>query len=563
MAETSNVLTAMFIVGLFLTALIFLEIDRLQRAGQATQETQNYSEEKRLEQSLDSLLKMTEPQTKETIGELIADYAYYGPVDVNYEGKTIQYGPIIEALFDGFYGKENYYSKILEIENAEGEIIPIEIGTKKEKEDQYCFERNIMRPDRKPHRFTFCIYKNRAPHEIIINKDKSPPVAIITATPNTCSQTPFMISFSGLASYDPDGGAIMAYKWEIDGKDAGTQVQFNYTFSGNGKHTIKLTVTDDESQTGSAEKEMVCQDNPVNCGDNICSGTETCTTCQQDCGPCPGCGNNTCDNGETCSSCPQDCGDCSGSWTFVLVPVNWSGTSASFTQTATQHYDSFINGAGLQSCQGKFAKIILDPADSNCLAPELKTCMCTEWLGVLTKIRNCAQKAGYTYNESKMRILGITTDNICTYKVENGQCTVPQPNVAGYTTGWGAYPVISETIDTTISAHETGHTFKLCDQYYNYVWTDQNAQLASKGGCKNYYPDGSTHCTEYGPLTTKCSDNTTLCAAGDCQGSMCKGRKIPVGSQTGRSSMSFAGQTAPRLFDCFETTAIKSAVGCG
>ncbi|HEV8324180.1 MAG TPA: hypothetical protein VG389_21355 [Myxococcota bacterium] len=44
------------------------------------------------------------------------------------------------------------------------------------------------------------------------------------------------------------------------------------------------------------------------CGNGICSGTETCSTCPSDCGAC--CGNGVCGGGETCSSCPGDCGAC-------------------------------------------------------------------------------------------------------------------------------------------------------------------------------------------------------------------------------------------------------------
>jgi hypothetical protein len=47
------------------------------------------------------------------------------------------------------------------------------------------------------------------------------------------------------------------------------------------------------------------------CGDGLCSGAETCSSCPADCGACPtGCGNGTCDADETCDSCAADCGAC-------------------------------------------------------------------------------------------------------------------------------------------------------------------------------------------------------------------------------------------------------------
>jgi subtilisin family serine protease len=47
------------------------------------------------------------------------------------------------------------------------------------------------------------------------------------------------------------------------------------------------------------------------CGDKICNGLETCTTCSTDCGVCPpSCGDHTCNGTETCTTCSTDCGAC-------------------------------------------------------------------------------------------------------------------------------------------------------------------------------------------------------------------------------------------------------------
>lgn len=48
------------------------------------------------------------------------------------------------------------------------------------------------------------------------------------------------------------------------------------------------------------------------CGDGACNGDETCATCEADCGPCEYCGDGICNNGETCSTCEEDCGSCGG-----------------------------------------------------------------------------------------------------------------------------------------------------------------------------------------------------------------------------------------------------------
>ncbi len=46
------------------------------------------------------------------------------------------------------------------------------------------------------------------------------------------------------------------------------------------------------------------------CGDYVCDGSETCASCDGDCGPCSYCGDSFCDSGESCSTCSTDCGAC-------------------------------------------------------------------------------------------------------------------------------------------------------------------------------------------------------------------------------------------------------------
>jgi hypothetical protein len=49
---------------------------------------------------------------------------------------------------------------------------------------------------------------------------------------------------------------------------------------------------------------------PGTCGDHVCNDDETCFTCPEDCGLCPGCGDGRCEGNETCASCAPDCGVC-------------------------------------------------------------------------------------------------------------------------------------------------------------------------------------------------------------------------------------------------------------
>jgi hypothetical protein len=57
-------------------------------------------------------------------------------------------------------------------------------------------------------------------------------------------------------------------------------------------------------------------DNPPEpfCGDDVCSLTENCSSCSQDCGLCPAfCGDDYCDLDENCLTCSDDCGTCPAS----------------------------------------------------------------------------------------------------------------------------------------------------------------------------------------------------------------------------------------------------------
>jgi beta propeller repeat protein len=71
-----------------------------------------------------------------------------------------------------------------------------------------------------------------------------------------------------------------------------------------------------ESRYGNFDIFMFTIENPPApyCGDTICNGAETCSSCPGDCGTCPPpepyCGDTICNGGETCSSCPGDCGIC-------------------------------------------------------------------------------------------------------------------------------------------------------------------------------------------------------------------------------------------------------------
>ena len=93
---------------------------------------------------------------------------------------------------------------------------------------------------------------------------------------------------------------------------------------------LTMTFTDGLLVTSDAGGDPFCGDQVCNgaetcttcaadcgdcCGDGVCKNGETCTTCAADCGVCPVCGDGQCNGAETCGTCEADCGACpSGDW---------------------------------------------------------------------------------------------------------------------------------------------------------------------------------------------------------------------------------------------------------
>jgi len=78
---------------------------------------------------------------------------------------------------------------------------------------------------------------------------------------------------------------------------------------GNGTCAGSETCTSCEADCGECPVQL------EGCGDDTCAVGEDCASCQADCGACPpppppSCGNDTCGDDETCSSCEEDCGEC-------------------------------------------------------------------------------------------------------------------------------------------------------------------------------------------------------------------------------------------------------------
>ena len=89
-----------------------------------------------------------------------------------------------------------------------------------------------------------------------------------------------------------------------------------FHFAAGGGQFVRLfdnnaSVTVASGQRISADALRLTPSGPQ-CGDHTCNGTETCTTCPQDCGACPSCGDGICNGTETCATCLADCDACCG-----------------------------------------------------------------------------------------------------------------------------------------------------------------------------------------------------------------------------------------------------------
>ncbi len=91
--------------------------------------------------------------------------------------------------------------------------------------------------------------------------------------------------------------------------------------------------TEDLVAGGDPESEVDILEARAVCGDNVCRGKESCSSCPSDCGVCVGsCGDGVCSATETCTSCSSDCGTCPAPGSFTHLGTH-PGASAQSTPT--------------------------------------------------------------------------------------------------------------------------------------------------------------------------------------------------------------------------------------
>ncbi len=79
--------------------------------------------------------------------------------------------------------------------------------------------------------------------------DPNAPIAIYSVVGQTQGSTPFIATFDGSASYDPDGGPL-EYHWRFSDGDEATDPIISHEFDYSGRHGALLTVTDLQEKQG-------------------------------------------------------------------------------------------------------------------------------------------------------------------------------------------------------------------------------------------------------------------------------------------------------------------------
>ncbi|NLN64672.1 MAG: DUF1565 domain-containing protein [Clostridiaceae bacterium] len=78
-------------------------------------------------------------------------------------------------------------------------------------------------------------------------------IKFITVTNKASGYAPFKVEFDGSSSYVPEGRSIVAYEWDFGDGSTGSGVIASHVF-GAGKHTVKLTVTDNTGSKHTASR---------------------------------------------------------------------------------------------------------------------------------------------------------------------------------------------------------------------------------------------------------------------------------------------------------------------
>jgi len=146
---------------------------------------------------------------------------------------------------------------------------------------------------------------------------------------------------------------------------------------------------------------------------------------------------------------------------LVFIPVNWQSSEENFMEIANRHADLFVSESHID----EYFDVWVTVAEGGLSNADLESddlVVDIEEFGII--------------NYPGDRYIGITDGDLAL----DGDTSV-----SGWTAGGGS--MVVEADGDSITAHEIGHTFGLCDEYNYQEWSRQNDELIA--GCPNSYPD--------------------------------------------------------------------------
>ncbi|MCK5096061.1 MAG: PKD domain-containing protein [Candidatus Pacebacteria bacterium] len=111
------------------------------------------------------------------------------------------------------------------------------------------------------------------------------PTAVLKADPTTV-YVDETVAFDAASSTDDVG--IVEYLLEFGDGATSSLATTTHSYSATGTYSVVLTVTDGEGATSTDTVNVTVEEEEQGpyCGDDVCNGSETCSTCSQDCGAC-------------------------------------------------------------------------------------------------------------------------------------------------------------------------------------------------------------------------------------------------------------------------------------
>lgn len=149
-------------------------------------------------------------------------------------------------------------------------------------------------------------------------------------------------------------------------------------------------------------------------------------------------------------------------YVIAFVPVHWAGSLDAFDAEAQRQGEFFVEKSGI----GEFANLELEFVHDRLDIVSLSDRWLVEQVVVFGLLHQPAD-----------RYIGLT----------NGDLALDgSSRVVGWTGGPDSQGMVVEAGNVMVSAHELGHTFELCDEYYYPYWERQD----SDWGCPNPFPAG-------------------------------------------------------------------------